>query len=125
MEKPSLILMVAPILAATLVLLSCEIMGPDVEIAGRQALVEIPVQYRVWHGQVEQCVNDVRSFDGIKWFVADEVIFDGRSAVGLFKKPDEITVLRVEALSVRIVKHEMIHYVRQEVHHGPVYQRCS
>lgn len=105
------------LLVCCLLMSACGIFGPDfgsyVETTNRRLLDPIPLGYPVWYTAVEICLGKSGNYDAIIWYVADEIAFDGISALGLWEAPDRITLRATVTYIGSIVRHEMIHHVLQ------------
>ncbi len=113
---------------AVLVCLSmaaCGILGPTMDAYDRRPLQDLPEQYRAWYVEVASCIGQARDFDAVLWFVAEELYLGDDEKGGVYSPPNEITLRADHVLSKRVVKHELIHYIRQEIGHGPIYDRCT
>ena len=106
-------------------LFGCGILGPTADTVNLRPLVPVPIEYQGWYGEVQSCVGETREFGGIVFFVADELYLAGRDAGGIWSPPNRIIMRRDHVLSQRAVKHELIHYIRDELGHAPVYDLCS
>jgi hypothetical protein len=111
-----------PLLATTLLVCGCGILGPDVETPGRRLLEPVPAEYPFWYADVEVCLAASGDFSAANWYVADDVILDGEQKAGVTEFPHDITV--TSATDQRSVKHEMVHHILQrgnDIHDTPAF----
>ena len=87
-----------------------------------------PHQYNIWHAEVQNCVNEQRSFDDIVWrkVYANNFYCGGRDdATGCFVYPHTIYLARLTLNSETTVKAEIIHYIRQNGLHDALFKQCG
>lgn len=93
---------------------ACGILGPDIETTNRRLLDPVPPEYSLWYAEVESCLGRQGNFSVVSWYVADEIIFEGQSAFGLWEAPNSITLKATHIYSGRTVQHEAIHHIFQK-----------
>ena len=89
-----------------------------------------PVQYRLWHAEVQTCISDKRSFDEIIWRKVYVEVFHCRrssdpTAIGCFVQPNIIYLAQLTLNSEIVVKTEVVHYVRQNGLHDALLKLCT
>jgi len=87
-----------------------------------------PLIFRVWHGEVENCLGIQQPFDDIVWRRVGTFTFqcnDPRPAFACIVFPNTIYLLHYILGDERIVKGELVHYVRQKGDHDESFIRCS
>ena len=106
--------------------LSCGIIAPtDDWYIGLRSFSPVPEIYSEWHHEAEHCVNVLREFNDIRWFVAQSITIDGVKGLGAFDSPRDIIIKRSQLHSQSTVKHELIHYIRQGRDHDREISTCS
>ncbi len=114
------------LLLLALLVLSCGIVGPAEEwYVDLRSLSPVPEIYSEWHHEAEHCVNVLREFNDIRWFVAQSITIDGVRGLGAFDSPRDIIIKRSQLYTQSTVKHELIHYIRQARDHDARINFCS
>ena len=112
-----------------LAITGCGIVGPtQTEMTGRVALNPIPAEYSIWYRDVQSCVGESRDFGEISWSVATRIFLDDEEKAGVFQSPNKITIHVDWVHHIEIVKHEMVHFVRQagdRLHRTDIFDRCA
>ena len=88
-----------------------------------------PIQYRVWHNEVENCLGARRSFEKIQWRKVlgwPPVFGCGGSdiASGCYVSPNVIYIVESALNSSPIVKAEIAHYVVNNTKHDYLHEKC-
>lgn len=79
---------------------------------------EPPMIYQRWWDEVQECTQLTGNLSAITWFVADEVGSDKNGLwAGLWVEPHHIYIQRGYQTYWLVIKHEMIHDLRQKGNH--------
>ena len=106
-------------------LVACLSFGPSVRLVNLQHLYSIPDDYPAWHHEAENCMSISRNFNKIRWSVADSIIIGGDEKWGIWMKPRGIVILKHHIHKKSTIKHEIIHYLRQNGVHDWKIGHCS
>ena len=99
------------VLAILALVASCE-MPWAVEF--EQPLTEVPPSYRLWFGEVADCMNRALPpgrFARIRWYSSGSIFHrvSGEQALGLWTEPHKIVIRSDVTSDERVVKHELVH----------------
>ena len=96
--------------AATLALSACSTPteGLSIAVTGRQRFEPLG-EYRGWWETVEACSSRSGDFDRVRWYEADEMVIRGKSVLGFWEPPHDITISNALKEEASIVRHEMLH----------------
>lgn len=118
---------VIPLLAVALV--ACDASPWTVE--SRYHLTP-PAAYVEWFAEVATClgkreVATAERFARIRWFAGLEIHDgEGTGALGLWTRPNQITIREDRIDARHVVKHEMIHDLLQDTQHpSPYFDVCA
>ena len=106
-------------------LAACLSFGPSVKLVNLQQLYTIPDEYLVWYHEAENCMSISRNFNKIRWSVADSIIIGGNEKLGIWIKPRGIVIVKHHIHKENTIKHEIIHYLRQNSEHDWKIVHCS
>ena len=87
-----------------------------------------PPSYHAWHAQVETCVAGRRPFEDVVWRKIHSRAFTCvgfPDKWGCFISPRTIYIVVWLMDDERLVKTELVHYVRQDVAHDSLHARCA
>ena len=95
----------------------------DVPTAPRDAVAIVPpAHYRVWWGELETCSGLTGDFDRVQFYAVPVLVYDGRRLTGLWMERGNKIILADMYLNVhRVVRHEMMHALRQAGSHPTAY----
>ncbi|NIR43331.1 MAG: hypothetical protein GWN99_05275 [Gemmatimonadetes bacterium] len=90
--------------------------------------LEPPSTYRIWWGEVQECVGAWAPFGRIRWYEAEQIhnIEAGTDHRGAWKPPHSIYIDSEWVSFEPVVKHEMVHELLQRRDHDSLFfQACA
>lgn len=97
----------------------------DLDVTNQRPLTPLP-EFEVWHAEVEVCIGRERAYADIRWYQADYMLWQDTLVAGGFWRSPDVIIIRSDRLwAEHIVKHEVVHYVRQNTNHNARQDRCA
>lgn len=87
--------------------------------------IHAPASWAAEYAAAEDCVGIRGDFDGVRWFLADSIVWQGQRFIGMWTSRREIFLKR-RALDARLVRHESLHDIlRTGSHDHPAFGICD